>query len=217
MSSLPIVSTAFVFSLFSKLEKTRILSTAITQRFDDRTPLDQGEEQALELMNTLGFVYLPYELNEDINSFIHLQEESNLAQQRLKTLAIRRKTLEMQLRNTQDELAKLGFFSAKNKLELEQKEKQFLSELNQISLTTADLQRKLELPDEQLKKLAERLIGIQGEEEIKYIAGKAVMVKKEAELLLEELKQMHPQLIQTQPLAQILQYGFAWTAELNQQ
>jgi hypothetical protein len=205
--------TAVVYSLLSKLEQTRILSTAITQRFENNSKLDQAEAWALEQLTNLGLIAMPHQLNEEIKSFLVLQEESNQAQQKLKALAIRMKTLEMQVRNIQEEISKIGFFGAKNKQELEQKEKQFITDLNQIHLSSSDLQRKLELPDEQLKKIAEILNMIQSEEDIKCIDGKAVLLKREAELLLGELRQMNMALLGNQPLGQVLKYGFLWTME----
>jgi hypothetical protein len=207
MAQVEFPNTQVVFQLLLKLEEATMLSTAVSQRFQNVTALSNEEKQTLEDLAQWGMLQLMYDLNLEIKSFLRLQEESNLALQQIKAITIRKRTLEMQLRNVHEEIGKLGFFGAKQKQELELKANQFAFELNDLNQKTNDLNRKLELPDDQLKELMEK---VNQNNDLVCLDCMAVCFKKEAQLLLAELKQMNSQYFQNQPLSQVLQHGLMW-------
>jgi hypothetical protein len=209
MAQIEFSNTQVVFQLLLKLEQATMLSTAVSQRFQNIIVLDAQEKQVLEDLAQWGMIQLIHELNVEIKSFQRLQEESNAALQQIKALNIRKRTLEMQLRNVSDEISKLGFFGSKQKQELELKASQFAFELNDLNQKTNDLNRKLELPDDQLKVLIEK-VNQQQNDDLVCLDCQAVYFKREAQILLSELQQMNQKHFQDQPLAQVLQYGFMW-------
>ncbi len=207
MAQVEFPNTQVLFQLLLKLEEATMLSTAVSQRFQNVSLLSSEEKQALEDLAQWGMIQLMHELNLEIKSFLRLQEESNLALQQIKAITIRKRTLEMQLRNVHEEIGKLGFFGAKQKQELELKANQFAFELNDLNQKTNDLNRKLELPDDQLKGLMEK---INQNDDLVCLDCMAIGFKKEAQYLLAELKQMNSTYFQNQPLSQVLQYGLMW-------
>lgn len=211
----------YVFNVLKTVQESAELPRAMAHKFrsDEAvlgTPLNADELLVLRALAIDGFARLPI-LQLEIDQYREEYMREKEWQQQLKSMRARTKTLELQMRNVEQEQSKTGLFSGKSKQELLLKASRIQAQLSHCRQETSTLRSKLEGLEYKLKAIAE---AIQADEGLKYAKWVhqntiAVQLAPNGLFLLEYLEEISPELMHDRPLSQVLLYGHQWSAQLS--
>jgi hypothetical protein len=210
-----------VFNVLNTVQESADLPRAMAHKFrsDEAVigaPLNPDELLVLRALAIDGFARLPtLQLEIDQYREDYMLERDWL--QQLKSMTARTKTLELQMRNVEQEQSKTGLFSGKSKQELLLKASRIQAQLSHCRQEASILGSKLEGLEYKLKAIAEAIQADEGLKYAKWIHQNmiAVQLTPKGLFLLEYLEEISSELMHDRPLSQILLYGHQWSAQVS--
>ena len=207
-SETPFVDAARIFKVLDGASCAPNLYSTAANKFAPSGAPDTCDQEAFDYLLREGFVQVPIELRNNIDSFIHLDSSRDATRTNLKAVYRKSKTLTVQLKKVEKELDSSGFLTSKKALwERRSRQDTLKQELEELTHQRRRMESDLEKAGTLLKDLLNRIYRDQPLREGAFFAGRPVLLTGHGRFLHDYLSEMNPAHFKGRSLAEILEIG----------